>query len=503
MNVRTRFAPSPTGFTHVGGARTALYGWLFARKHGGKFILRIEDTDKEREVEGAIDHLMESLKWLGMTWDESIDVGGPYEPYLQSARLELYRAYAQKLIDAGHAYVDPYTSEEVDAFRKTAEENKKAFLYRDHRPEIFAKDFEDWYGKKPLRFRVPIIKRYEWHDLVFGDLSAGEEALDDFILIKSDGYPTYNFCHVIDDIEMKITHVTRGQEFISSTPKFLSLYDALGAEWPQFASFPAILGESGQKKLGKRDGAKDILDYRAEGYLPGAMVNFLSLLGWNPGTEQEIFSMEELIAAFDFDRMQRSGAMFNEEKLLFMNQQWMRKLSDEEFIRRGELEAPNKTVLLKAVPLLKERANTFLEARKMLSGELLCLFVAPASGLDKEKLEEKSIKNEDSIKIILNSAGNANFTKETSNFTHQALAQLVPAIEALPEEASADAVKEALMPFADANPKELGGRGAILWPLRYALSGLDRSPDPFTLIHILGKEESVLRIQTALAILGE
>ena len=205
--VRTRFAPSPTGFMHVGGVRTALYAWLFARKHGGQFILRIEDTDKEREVEGSVGHIMQSLKWLGIEWDESIDIGGPYEPYIQSDRLDSYKRYAEQLIAAGFAYPDPYTEEEVEAFRAKAIEEKRAFLFRDHRPETIG----EWDGTKPLRFKVPFLKRYEWHDLVLGDLSAGVEALDDFILIKSDGYPTYNFAHIVDDIEMKITHVMRAQ----------------------------------------------------------------------------------------------------------------------------------------------------------------------------------------------------------------------------------------------------------------------------------------------------
>ncbi|HEX8994305.1 MAG TPA: glutamate--tRNA ligase family protein, partial [Candidatus Paceibacterota bacterium] len=199
----TRFAPSPTGFMHVGGVRTAIFAWLFARKHGGRFLLRIEDTDKEREVAGSIEHIIESLRWLGITWDEGPDVGGPYGPYLQSQRLDIYKKYARILIEKGYAYPDPYTEEEVAAFRAKAEEEKRPFLYRDHRPETFG----TWDGTKPLRFKVPAIKRYAWVDLVRGELSAGEEALDDFILIKSDGYPTYNFAHIVDDKEMGVTHI--------------------------------------------------------------------------------------------------------------------------------------------------------------------------------------------------------------------------------------------------------------------------------------------------------
>lgn len=461
----------------MGSARTALYAWLYARKHGGKFILRIEDTDKGREVEGAIGHMMESLKWLGIQWDEGIDVGGPYEPYLQSARLDSHTAYARELIAAGFAYPDPYTEEELETLRKKAEEEKRPFLFREHRPE----HFDAWDGTKPLRFKVPTIKRFEWEDAVMGTLTAGEEALDDFILIKGDGYPTYNFAHVIDDIEMKVTHVMRGQEFMSSTPKFLSLYEALNEVPPVFVTLPPILGEGGNKKLSKRDGAKDILDYRREGYLPETMVNFLALLGWSPGGDQEFFTPYGLIEAFDITRIQRSGAQFDEDKLKHLNREHMRRLSDEEFISRGELHAPDDLRLLKAVPLLKERAYTFEEAREMLSGELSCLFKTP--DLARAQLVAKE-------------------PAERPDLTKEALKAVLELLEGLPALLPAEAVKMALMPLADAEEaKGKGGRGAVLWPTRYALSGAERSPDPFTLISILGTMEATSRIRAALAIL--
>ncbi len=486
MNVRTRFAPSPTGFLHVGTVRTALFAWLYARKHQGTFILRIEDTDKEREIEGAIGHIMQSLRWLGLEWDEGPDVEGPHAPYIQSGRLDLYKQYVEKLIAAGHAYPDPYTPEEVDAFRKKAEEEKRPFLFREHRPEVM----QEWDGKAPVRFRTPTIKRTEWHDVVFGDLSAGEEALDDFILLKGDGYPTYNFCHVVDDIEMEVTHVMRGQEFISSTPKFLSLYEALGATPPIFATLPPILETGGAKKLSKRAGAKDLLSYRDEGFLPEAITNFLALLGWNPGTDQEFLGLEDLIAQFDLERVQKSGAQFNDEKLLFINQHWMRQLSDEAFIEKGQLEAPegegNAARLHEAVPLLKERAQTFVEAQEMLSGELLCLFSEPT--LDAAILTAKAPSGEGA--------------PEPKTFTKTALEAILGLIEGLSGPQTAESIKAQIMPLADQNPKEQGGRGAILWPLRYALSGQERSPDPFTLIHILGNETATMRIRAALAILG-
>jgi glutamyl-tRNA synthetase len=486
--VRTRFAPSPTGYMHVGGVRTALYAWLFALKHGGEFILRIEDTDKAREVEGSIGHIMESLKWLGIKWNEGIDVGGPYEPYLQSARNDIHHDYARRLLSTGHAYPDPYTKEEVEEFRKKAEEEKRPFLYRDHRPETIS----EWDGKTPLRFRTPEIKRYEWHDLIMGDLSAGEEALDDFILIKGDGYPTYNFAHIVDDIEMKITHVMRAQEFIASTPKFLSLYDALGVKPPLFATLPPILGEEGTKKLGKRDGAKDILDYRAEGYLPEAMMNFLALLGWHPtdnaeGETTEVLSREDLLREFDIERVQRSGARFDMDKLIFLNREWLRKLTPEEYVEKGALrQAPGLAdadmhLLRKVVVLLKERAHTFNEAHEMLNGELACLFSAPKLLKDSLLAKEAS-------------------TAPGSTKGH--LEAILGLVDGLHEEETEESAKAVLMPYADGISKENGGRGAALWPLRYALSGAERSPDPFTLISILGKAESISRIQTALGILG-
>lgn len=330
--VRSRFAPSPTGFMHVGGVRTALFAWLLARQAGsdGSFILRIEDTDKVREVEGSIQQIENSLRWLGIEWDEGIDKGGPNGPYLQSDRLAIYKEWAHKLIESGRAYADPYTAEEVDAFREVAKAAKKPFLYRDHRPE----NPPEWDGSQPLRFKSD-PKPYKWTDAVVGDLSTGPDAIDDFIIMKSDGYPTYNFAHIVDDALMGVTHVLRSQEFISSTPKFLNLYEALGVERPVLATLPYVMAIDGKKKLGKRDGAKDILEYASDGYLPEAMVNFLATLGWNDGTEQEVFSVQELIEKFSLDRVQKSPARFDEQRLLWLNGQHIRLLSLDELYTRS------------------------------------------------------------------------------------------------------------------------------------------------------------------------
>lgn len=327
--IRTRFAPSPTGFMHVGNLRTGLFAYLTAKHSDGTFILRLEDTDKNREVEGSADHIKECLELLGITWDEGLDIGGPHAPYKQSDRLDMYKAWAQKLIDAGRAYADPYTPDEVQAFREQAQKEKRAFLYRNHRPE----NPPAWDGTKPLRFKSD-PKAYEWHDEVMGTLKTGPEVVDDFILIKSDGYPTYNFAHIVDDAEMQVTHVIRGQEFLSSQPNYMNLYEALDVTPPTFATMPHIMNEQGNKKLGKRDGAKDVLDYVRDGYLPETLLSFIATLGWNDGTEQEVFTKDELIDKFDLKRVQKSGARFDEKRLLWMNGQFIRELSLDELYER-------------------------------------------------------------------------------------------------------------------------------------------------------------------------
>ncbi len=327
--VRTRFAPSPTGFIHVGGVRTALYSWLMAASNGGEFILRIEDTDKAREVAGSTEHIQESLRWLGIDWQEGVGVGGPHEPYYQSERLATYKQWAEKLIASGRAYADPYTKDELESFRLQAKANKKPFLYRDHRPE----NPPTWDGSQPLRFKSD-PKPYKWQDEVMGELSSGPESIDDFILIKSDGYPTYNFCHIIDDALMNVTHVLRSQEFLSSVPKYLNLYEALEISPPKLATLPFVMAIDGKKKLGKRDGAKDILDYARDGFLPEAMMNFLATLGWNDGTEQEVYGRSELIEKFSLSRVQKSPARFDERRLMWLNGQHIRMLSLDDLYER-------------------------------------------------------------------------------------------------------------------------------------------------------------------------
>lgn len=378
-SIRTRFAPSPTGYIHIGNVRSALFPWLLARQKNGQFVLRIEDTDQARFVEGATDLIIETLQWLGLDWDEGIEKGGDYGPYIQTERREHYLKWAQKLIDKGLAYGDPYTAEQVNEFRQQSRVAKKAFLYRDYRPE----NPPVWDGTQPLRFKVADIKRHTWNDPVMGELTAGPEALDDFILIKADGLPTYNFAHIVDDAEMKITHVIRGLEYIPSIPKYLSLYEALEITPPVLACLPHIMAPDGKKKLGKRDGAKSIQEYKNDGILPEAMLNFLASMGWNDGTEQEIFSIDELIAKFSLDRVQRSGARFDEKRLIWMNGQWIRKISLDELYGRVEKFWPesasrsNVEYKKRILALVQDRLKTLAD----LSNSTSYFFEEPAIDL--------------------------------------------------------------------------------------------------------------------------
>jgi len=473
--VVTRFAPSPTGFMHVGSVRTALYSWLFAKKNNGTMILRIEDTDKVREVPGSIEHIIKSLKWLGITWDEGPDIGGPNAPYLQSERLNSYKKYAEILVEKGLAYADPYEEEELETFRKKAEEEKRAFLYRDHRPE----NPPVWDGTQALRLKIINPQKTKWHDLVRGDLEAGAESLDDFILMKSDGYPTYNFAHIIDDLEMGVTHIFRADEFISSTPKFLALYEALGIDRPEFVTLPPIMGPDGKKKLGKRDGAKDILDYEKDGYLPEALINFLALIGWNPGGEKEIFTVAEIIELFEIEKIHTGGAKFNEEKLLWTNKEFMKNVSDDIFIKEIQERNPDKSLALnkveKIVEVVKERTSIWSDINLMWkNGDLQFFFTQPK--YDKNLLYPKGL--DDASLISEHLAKAKELLENNADWTHES-------------------IKTDLWNYAT-----LVGRGNVLWPLRTCLTGKEKSPDPFTVACIIGKEETISRIEMAINILN-
>lgn len=474
--VRTRFAPSPTGFMHVGGVRTALFAWLLARQAGndGSFILRIEDTDKVREVEGSVQQIEQSLRWLGIDWDEGVDKGGPDAPYKQSERLEIYKAWGQKLIDTGRAYADPYTPEELEAFREQAKAEKRPFLYRTHRPE----NPPAWDGTRPLRFKSD-PKSYTWTDAVMGELSTGPDAVDDFILIKSDGYPTYNFCHIVDDAIMRVTHVLRSQEFISSTPKFLNLYEALGIERPVLATLPFVMAIDGKKKLGKRDGAKDILEYAREGYLPEAMANFLATLGWNDGTEQEVFTIPELIEKFSLDRVQKSPARFDEQRLLWLNGQHIRALSLDELMQRVDAFWP-------------EAAKTASEEGRravlgLVQDRLKTLADLPV--LTSYFFEEPTPQPE----MITDN-------KQLSKLPKDKLRELLMAAKTTLEQSTFDA--DALQATLNQLLETTGQKPGILFSLiRLVVSWAPFSPALNETLATLGKERSLARIERALDLL--
>ncbi len=434
--VVTRFAPSPTGFMHAGNYRTAVFAYLFAKHEGGKFIVRIEDTDAVRSKPEYEKNIIDTLAWLQLPIDEQ---------YRQSEHRARHRELLEKLIADGAAYI--------------SKETPKA---PGDREEV-------------IRFKNPggmVI----FTDIIRGEIATGVDDLGDFVIARSLDEPVFHFAVVVDDADEKITHVIRGGDHISNTARQMLIQRALGLPIPLYAHLPLIL-DSARKKLGKRTSAKALTEYRDEGILPEAMLNYLAFLGWNPGDEREYLSREELVEAFDLSRVQKGSAIFDEVKLLSVNQHWMRELSDSDFLTHLEAHLPSA----KLVPLLKDRAKTFSEAREMLAGELSCFFNEPT--LDKNQLLVKEPHDRPGTAI-------------------RALKDLLELIQTLPEDASAEAVKEVIMPLADAEEtKGKGGRGSVLWPARYALSGQERSPDPFTLISILGKEEAASRIEKAIGIL--
>jgi glutamyl-tRNA synthetase len=469
---RTRFAPSPTGFLHVGGIRTALFAWLVARASGGQFVLRLEDTDQDREVSGSDQHIMDSLHALGLNYDEGPDIGGPYGPYRQSERLSLYKEWGERLIAKGRAYADPYSPQQLQEFREAAKAAKKPFLFRDHRPE----SPPTWDGSQPLRF-LSEPTAYTWDDAVMGSLSAGAEAVDDFILIKSDGFPTYNFAHIVDDHLMELTHVIRSQEFLASVPRYLNLYEALGIEHPILATMPFVMGPDGKKKLSKRDGAKDVLDYLREGYLEEALVNFIATLGWNDGSEQELFSVTELIEKFSLSRVQSSGARFDEQRLLWMNGTYIRGLSLDDLCKRSEKFWPEEAASYDIE--YKKAVLSLIQERLKYLGELPALtrFFFVDLPLDPSLIsahKQLSKLPDEEIKSLLEKAKTS---LTASDFT-------------------AGDLKERLNRLLE----QTGQKPAVLFSLiRIATTQAPSSPSLAESLEVIGKERSLARIDTMLA----
>lgn len=470
MKVRTRFAPSPTGYLHVGGVRTALFAWLVAKHAKGEFLLRIEDTDRQRHIKEAEQHIIATLDWLGLKPDEP--------PVRQSDRLEIYRQWAQRLIASGRAYADPYTVNQIEKLRQQSKAQKKPFLFRDFRPA----DPPVWHLGLPLRFKSD-PKAYKWRDEVMGDLSAGPEAIDDFIIVKSDGYPTYNFAHIIDDHLMGITHVIRSQEFLSSVPKFLNLQEALGIDFKLLATLPYVLGPDGHKKLSKRDGAKDVLDYKRQGFLPAALISFLATLGWNDGTEQEIFTIDELIAKFDLGRVQHGGARFDEQRLKWVNGQLIRQLNLSKLYKLSEgfwpseAAAADKQYKQAVLEVVHERLK-YLSEIPSLTGfffkepsakDIIDLFEKPT-----DKQLAKLSKAE--VKKLLQTAHNE---LAASDFSQKDITDRL----------------NGLLQKLDTRP------GVLFAAIRVAVSGSPVSPQIFSTLCVLGKDKILGRLAQAISIL--
>ncbi|MGA9115651.1 MAG: glutamate--tRNA ligase [Bacteroidota bacterium] len=475
--VRVRFAPSPTGFLHVGGLRTALYNFLFARRAAGAFILRIEDTDRSRLVEGAVANLIEALRWAGLSYDEGPGKGGDRGPYVQSERLTLYREHARILVEKGAAYHAFDTPEELERMRKEQERLRLPLKY-DRR----ALDLDPGEVGRRLasgtpsvvRLRVPEGRRLVLDDLVRGRVEFSSDLLDDQVLLKSDGFPTYHLANVVDDRLMGVSHVIRGEEWLSSTPKHLLLYESFGWEAPTFAHLPLLLNPD-KSKLSKRQGDVAVEDYRARGYLPEALVNFVALLGWNPGDEREIFSLDDLVREFDLDRVGKAGAVFNVEKLDWLNFQHLRRRGDDDVLAmlRRHLQAdfprwphPEDQTLRAIVRAMRDRV-TFIRDFTEKGGYLF----HPPGSFDQEAVRKR-------------------WTGETPDRL-RALADAFDRLAAPGTEEFEGALRR--------TAELLGiGTGDLIHPLRLAVSGVGGGPGLYDILAILGREETVRRIHSAI-----
>lgn len=497
QRVRVRFAPSPTGPLHIGGVRTALFNYLFAKKHRGDFLLRIEDTDQTRYVEGAENYIVEALDWLNIPFDEGPGKEGDCGPYRQSERKELYQAHAEKLIASGKAYYAFDTAEELNEVRRMAESKGETFIYNWHNrgvlknaislsPEIVEKKLAEG-ADYVIRFKSPVDKTLALNDMIRGTVHIDTNTLDDKVLFKSDGMPTYHLANIVDDHLMRITHVIRGEEWLPSLALHQLLYDAFGWSSPEFAHLPLIMKPVGKGKLSKRDAEsggypvyplewkttdKSYMGYREEGYFPQAVVNMLALLGWNPGTEQELFSLEQLIELFSIERVHKSGAKFDPEKTKWFQHHYMQELSDEELVVPFQKLLKERNVetnldLLKIVSLVKERA-TFISDLWAQSN----FFFLPPTNFD-EKSAQKAFKED--TPALLNEV--INILRASEDFS----------VETLTESIKGWITDHGV------------GFGKIMMPLRLALVGEMKGPDVFDILSVIGKKDSIERIEYAIS----
>ena len=475
--VKTRFAPSPTGRMHVGNLRTALYAYLIAKHEGGKFMLRIEDTDQERFMEGALDIIYRTLAKTGLVHDEGPDKDGGVGPYVQSERQAqgLYMKYAKKLIEQGDAYYCFCDKERLESL-KTEVAGKEITVYDKHCLHLSKEEIEaNLAAGKPyvIRINMPTEGTTTFHDELYGDITVENNELDDMILIKSDGYPTYNFANVVDDHLMGITHVVRGNEYLSSAPKYNRLYEAFGWEIPKYIHCPLITNEDHQK-LSKRCGHSSYEDLLDQGFLTEAIVNFVALLGWSPSSDNEIFSLEELVKEFDYHRISKSPAVFDMVKLRWMNGEYMKKMDDDKFYEM-------------ALPYLKETITKDLDFHKIAAMVKTRIEVFPDIK-DHVDFFEKVPEYETSMYVHKKMKTN----EETSL---QVLSEVQPLLEAQ-EDFSNDALFETLKAFAGETEKKVG---YVMWPIRTAISGKQNTPGGATeIMDVLGKEESIARIKKAI-----
>jgi glutamyl-tRNA synthetase len=485
MAPRVRFAPSPTGYLHVGGARTALFNWLYARRHGGVFVLRIEDTDVERSSAEMVEGILDGLRWLGLDWDEGPKVGGPYAPYFQSGRLESYRAMAERLVAGGHAYYCYCTTEELKQRRQAAEQDVGGWKYDRtcchlSADEISARERQG--TPRAIRFKVPDgIMRFD--DLVHGPIEFDCVNLEDFVILRSDGHPTYQLSVVSDDVEMAITHVVRGDDHISNTPKQILLYKALGAGLPQFAHVPLIVGPD-RKRLSKRHGATSVTEYARHGLVPEAMVNFLALLGWSPGSNRELFTRDELVAAFTLEGISGGSAVFNPEKLDWFNQQHIARLAPDE-------------LALRIKPSF-ERAGLW---RDDFLGDRHAWFFAVL-----ELLKPRAKRLDDFV-----SHGRFFFTEAIEYET--AAVQQHLGIEGMPEHLAALDAAFAELPTFDPLSTEAALRSTadsrgvkparLIHAVRVATTGQSVSPGLFDVLALVGRNDVRTRLRTAAALAAD
>jgi glutamyl-tRNA synthetase len=473
---RVRFAPSPTGYLHVGGLRTALYNYLYAKQHGGAFVLRIEDTDQSRKVEGAVENLTATLQWAGVQYDEGPDRPGAFGPYIQSERLALYRSHARQLLESGHAYRCFCTPERLDEARKKRAEQKLSFAYDRHCRSIPPEEAARRAASGELhviRMKVPLEGALTFRDLIRGEVTIGYDVLDDQVIMKSDGFPTYHLAVVVDDHHMAITHVIRGEEWLPSAPKHVLLYQYFGWDLPVFAHLPLLLNPD-KSKLSKRQGDVAVEDYRAKGYLKEAIVNFVAFLGWNPGDERELFSIEQLVGEFRLERVQKGGAVFNVEKLNWLNQQHMKLKTNEELacLIRPMLEARNVTIptdayLASVAGLLKERV-------------VLLPDVVDAS---EYFFREPSAYDP------------AGVTKSWSVETPPRMILLADRLEHLPT-FDHTAIEAAIRALADEQQVKVS---VFIHPTRLAVTGRTAGPGLFELMEVIGRDHVVARLRNAAA----